>query len=64
MISSLDHLNLSIPNFEETVSWYKEVLGFVTVEGGGRTDSRGPSCAPATPCSVSTRPKSSARRAL
>lgn len=34
MISSLDHLNLSIPNFEETLAWYKAVLGFEQVEGG------------------------------
>lgn len=34
MISSLDHLNLSIPNFEETVRWYQAVLGFEQVERG------------------------------
>lgn len=34
MISSLDHLNLSIPNFQETVTWYEQVLGFKQVEGG------------------------------
>ena len=34
MISSLDHLNLSIPNFHETVTWYEQVLGFEKVEGG------------------------------
>jgi catechol-2,3-dioxygenase len=34
MISSLDHLNLSIPNFHATVLWYKQVLGFEEVEGG------------------------------
>lgn len=30
----LDHLNLSVTNFEETASWYRDVFGFTIVEKG------------------------------
>lgn len=32
MISNIDHLNLTVDNFKETVTWYKDVLGFELVE--------------------------------
>ncbi len=34
MIASLDHINLSVGNFEETVAWYSRVFGFSLVESG------------------------------
>lgn len=34
MISNLDHLNLSVTDFEETAEWYSRVFGFEVVERG------------------------------
>lgn len=34
MNASLDHLNLTVRNFEETVAWYGRVFGFTLVEQG------------------------------
>jgi catechol 2,3-dioxygenase-like lactoylglutathione lyase family enzyme len=33
-IKQLDHLNLTVANFEETAAWYKRVFGFEVVENG------------------------------
>ena len=33
-VKQLDHLNLSVINFEETAGWYKRMLGFEIVEQG------------------------------
>lgn len=33
-VRNLDHLNLSVQNFDETVEWYGRVFGFVKVEEG------------------------------
>lgn len=35
----LDHINMSVENIEESISWYKRVFGFEEVERG--TTSRG-----------------------
>ncbi len=35
-IKHLDHLNLSVANFEQTVKWYSRVFGFALVEEGVR----------------------------
>lgn len=40
MISQLDHLNLSISNFDETVAWYRRILGFTPVESGVQSGQR------------------------
>jgi catechol-2,3-dioxygenase len=32
--AALDHLNLTVRNFDETASWYKTVFGFEIVEKG------------------------------
>ncbi len=34
MIANLDHLNLSVRNFDETAEWYNRVFGFNIVEKG------------------------------
>jgi len=34
MISTLDHLNLNVPNYDATLTWYQTVLGFEVVESG------------------------------
>ncbi len=34
MVSQLDHLNLSVADFRETVDWYGRVFGFELVEKG------------------------------
>ena len=31
-VKHLDHINLSVENFDETVDWYKRVFGFELVE--------------------------------
>ncbi len=36
---TIDHLNLSVRNFEESAIWYKNVFGFEKVEEG--TDEKG-----------------------
>ncbi|MEE9311919.1 MAG: VOC family protein, partial [Planctomycetota bacterium] len=33
-VRNLDHLNLSVRNFDETVEWYGRVFGFEKVEEG------------------------------
>ncbi len=33
-VTQLDHLNLSVNNFKETVEWYQNVFGFILVEEG------------------------------
>jgi catechol 2,3-dioxygenase-like lactoylglutathione lyase family enzyme len=33
-VKQLDHLNLSVINFEETAEWYRRMLGFEIVEQG------------------------------
>lgn len=33
-VKHLDHLNLSVRNFEETAAWYNRVFGFEVVEKG------------------------------
>jgi len=33
-VKHLDHLNMSVRNFDETVDWYKRVFGFTLVEEG------------------------------
>ncbi|MCA8946658.1 MAG: VOC family protein, partial [Planctomycetes bacterium] len=33
-VKQLDHLNLSVINFEQSAEWYKRVLGFEIVEQG------------------------------
>jgi len=35
-VKQLDHLNLSVENFRETVGWYGRVFGFELVEEGVR----------------------------
>lgn len=39
-VSGLDHLNMSVANFEETVEWYSRVFGFTLMEKG--IDDNGP----------------------
>ena len=39
-ISMLDHLNLSVLNFDETVDWYGKVFGFELMEEGVRDGVR------------------------
>lgn len=39
-VKHLDHLNLSVSNFDETVDWYKRVFGFTLVEEGIRSGVR------------------------
>ena len=34
LVSNLDHLNLSVHSFDETVKWYNKVFGFNLVEQG------------------------------
>ena len=34
LVSNLDHLNLSVNNFDETVEWYNKIFGFKLVEQG------------------------------
>ena len=34
LVSNLDHLNLSVRNFEETVHWYNKIFAFNLVEQG------------------------------
>ena len=33
-IKHLDHLNLSVHNLQESITWYQQVFGFQYVEGG------------------------------
>lgn len=33
-VSNLDHLNISVSNFMETVDWYGKIFGFILVEKG------------------------------
>ncbi|MDC1141938.1 VOC family protein [Planctomycetota bacterium] len=33
-VKQLDHLNLSVSNFDETVDWYTRIFGFEKVEEG------------------------------
>lgn len=40
MNASLDHLNLTVKSFDETVAWYGRVFGFELVERGA--DEHGP----------------------
>lgn len=40
MQTSLDHLNLTVQDFEESVSWYANIFGFRLVERG--MDEEGP----------------------
>lgn len=40
MNASLDHLNLTVRDFDETVAWYARVFGFALVERG--VDEQGP----------------------
>ena len=37
-ISSIDHLNLSVRDFDKTVAWYGGVFGFVLVEESTQAD--------------------------
>ena len=37
-VKQLDHLNLSVGDFEATVAWYKRVFSFELVEEGNETD--------------------------
>lgn len=37
-VTQLDHLNLSVSNFKETVEWYQKVFGFILVEKGIQDD--------------------------
>ncbi len=39
-VKHLDHLNLSVSNFDETVDWYKRIFGFTLVEDGVRAGVR------------------------
>lgn len=39
-VKHLDHLNMSVKNFDETVDWYKRVFGFTLVEEGNRNGVR------------------------
>ncbi|MBQ33981.1 MAG: hypothetical protein CMG32_03890 [Candidatus Marinimicrobia bacterium] len=34
LVSKLDHLNLSVRDFEETVQWYNKLFDFTLVEQG------------------------------
>ena len=34
MVSKLDHLNLSVHDFDETTAWYGRIFGFTIVEEG------------------------------
>ena len=34
LVSNLDHLNLSVRNFEETVHWYNKIFAINLVEQG------------------------------
>ena len=33
-IHSMDHLNLTVSNLEESINWYQKIFGFEVVEGG------------------------------
>jgi len=35
-VQSLDHLNLTVSNLEESISWYAKIFGFKVVERGAR----------------------------
>ena len=37
-VKQLDHLNLSVRDFDETVDWYRRVFGFELVEDGVQDD--------------------------
>ena len=37
-VQSLDHLNLTVSNLEESIAWYAKVFGFKVVERGARDD--------------------------
>ncbi len=39
-VKHLDHLNMSVSNFDETVDWYKRIFGFALVEEGVRNGTR------------------------
>lgn len=39
-INGLDHLNLSVLNLEETVSWYRDLFGFEVKEKGLGSNGR------------------------
>ena len=34
MVSKLDHLNLSVHDFDETTAWYGRIFGFTVVKEG------------------------------
>lgn len=38
--ASLDHLNLTVNNFNESAHWYNEIFGFEIVESGKMPDGR------------------------
>ncbi len=35
-VQSLDHLNLTVSNLEESIAWYAKIFGFKVVERGVR----------------------------
>lgn len=39
-VHNLDHINLSVRDFEETVEWYRRVFGFELVEEGVQEGTR------------------------
>ncbi len=40
MIASIDHVNLTVADFAETVAWYGRVFGFELVEEGDQDGTR------------------------
>lgn len=39
-LKNIDHLNLTVANFDETVAWYNRVFGFTLVEEAMQDDTR------------------------
>lgn len=39
-LKNIDHLNLTVANFEETVAWYGRIFGFELVEEGMQDETR------------------------
>lgn len=39
-IAKLDHLNLSVKNYQESINWYQKIFGFEVVEEGTNMNGR------------------------
>ncbi len=64
-VQQLDHLNLTVDDFDTTVAWYGRLFGFELVEKGGKRSTKPPMArrsAPIPSCSWTHPPRASRSR--